>query len=432
MKDVTTAKTNKSISKRSKLLLLFGVLFFVIPTPLGFDVMPDVIGCILLIFGLTQLSYFDSSVEAARKYLIYLAVIEFLHLLFMKSMLLTQIPSNRLLGVTAFSIPQGILYILIIKQLFGGASYFALRNNCTKASELCDGAAFMTYLAFFIRIGATLVPELIALLELKLSVELDFVTYEAISAFVKIKPVIVVLFTMISLGVSVMWVISVCKLINAFVKEAGAKLDNRYSGEYLSRPERTAPKKLKRGFCALCVCLVFLLDIEFDDIRILPAFAAFLLLPFALMLFKGIGEFKKTQIYAVPCCFLLLVTQLFRSYFSPNGAIVIYETELWVVIVGALIALGTMICSMLCVKSLFSEAAKMRKELGLDTDSCFVAWIAFCVYSILFALGFAIPYFYAPTFALRLIATGVFIYKTARYFEKINEDLEQKISLYGE
>lgn len=344
----------------------------------------------------------------------------------------TAISTNRLLAVTALSIAQGILYIIIIKNLFAGVSYFALRNNCFASSELCDGATFMTYLAFFIRIGATLIPELIALLEIRLSVELDFKTYEAVSAFVKIKPVIVLLFSLISLGVLFAWEYSIVKLIKTFAKEAGESLDTRYETEYLSRPEKTTPKKLKRASIALCICLVFLLDIEFDGNRIIPAFATFLLMPFATMLFKGICDFKKTKIYAIPTFILLLVTQLFRNYFSPNGAIVIYETKLWVVIVGSVIAILTLISAMMCVRSLLTEAAQMRVNLGLFEDSFFVEWILFCASVILFALGFAIPYFYNSTFALRFILTCAFIYKTARYFERINEELEQKISLYGE
>lgn len=432
MKNATTAKNKKSVAKRSKILLFFAVFFFATPMPLGFDILPDVFGCIFLIFGLTQLSYFDSSVESARKGVIYLAAVEFIHLLIMKSTVMTSISTNRLLAVTVLSIVQGILYILIIKNLFAGVSYFALRNNCHSSSELSDGAAFMTYLAFFIRVGATFVPELIALLEMRTTVELDFDIYESLVAFVKIKPVIVVLFTLISLGVFIAWGFSVAKLIKTFANEASDMLDSRYESEYLARPEKTTPKKLKRGYYAICLCLVFLLDIEFDGTRILPAFAAFLLLPFALMLFKDVCGFKKAKTYAIPTFVLFLVAQLFIGYFAPNGAIVIYETKLWVVAVGSVIALSAVVCAMLCVKALFVEAYKMRTTLGLGEDSYFGAWVIFCGSMIFYALGIAVPYLYSFTLAPRLILTGVFIYKAARYFEKINDDLVEKIDLYGE
>ena len=66
------AKNKKSVSKRSKYFLIFGFLFFVNPAPMGFDLLPDVFGCILLYFGLTQLSFFDGAIENARKNILYL------------------------------------------------------------------------------------------------------------------------------------------------------------------------------------------------------------------------------------------------------------------------------------------------------------------------------------------------------------------------
>ena len=62
----------KSVSQRSKMLIILGFLFFVNPVPAGLDIFPDVFGCVLLFFGLSQLSYFDSSIEEAKKILLYL------------------------------------------------------------------------------------------------------------------------------------------------------------------------------------------------------------------------------------------------------------------------------------------------------------------------------------------------------------------------
>ncbi|MBO5767680.1 MAG: hypothetical protein J6R49_04045, partial [Clostridia bacterium] len=119
----------KSISKRSRLLLLIGSAFFINPVPFGLDILPDVIGCLLIWWGLTQLSFFDGSVESARKYMLWLAAVEGLHLLMMRSVLLTDISSNRMLAVTVLAICEGILYILVFKNLFSGISYFAMRND---------------------------------------------------------------------------------------------------------------------------------------------------------------------------------------------------------------------------------------------------------------------------------------------------------------
>ena len=161
----------KSVSKRSRLLIILGFLFFINPVPAGLDFIPDVFGCVLLYFGLTQLAYFNSSVEEARKSLLYLFGIEAIHLLLMRSVFLTNIGSNRMLAVTAFSIVEGIVYVIFFKKLFSGISYYAMRNNCNETLERCDGTAFLSYLAFFIRLGASMLPEFISILELRLNLE---------------------------------------------------------------------------------------------------------------------------------------------------------------------------------------------------------------------------------------------------------------------
>ena len=160
--------------------MLIGFAFFINPVPLGLDLIPDVFGCIFIYFGLTQLAFFDGAVEKARKCIFYLFVVEFFNLIFMRSVFLSDIGSNRLLAVTVFSILQGIVYVMAFRLLFSGISYFSMRNNCNQSLKKCDNTAFMTYLAFFVRIAATLIPELLALIEIFLSseskAEVDFET----------------------------------------------------------------------------------------------------------------------------------------------------------------------------------------------------------------------------------------------------------------
>ena len=431
MKNETTERKNKSVSKISFRLILIGFAFFINPVPFGLDIVPDVIGCLLIFFGLTQLAYFDGSVEDARKCILYLTVTEFLHLLLMRSMFLTEIGSNRLLAVTVFSIVQGIIYIIFFKKLFAGIIYFSMRNNCNRTLAECDGTAFLSYLSFFVRIGATLIPEFIALLEWKLHVEVDQDKYDAISAFVNMKPAIVVLFTLISLGTSIVWFVSLVKLLNIFKKEASETLDTRYNSEYTVRPEKVIPKILKRGSFAVYFALFFALDIKFDGIRIIPASAMFLVLFFSVMFFDSISEFKFTKIFALPAFVLILATELYRMYFTPNDAIVIYETDIKIVAIGAVLGLSTLIISLYCLRLFLLEINQLSTKLGLDNINSTFAWVAYSVSMILWALGFVIPYFYPSIATPRLIATAIFIWQTVKILERINEEYQRKTDLYG-
>ncbi len=411
---------------------MIGFAFFINPVPFGLDILPDVIGCVPIFFGLTQLAYFDGSIEDARKSILYLTAVEFIHLLLMRAVFLTDIGTNRLLAVTGFSIVQSILYIVIFKKLFGGISYFALRNNHNQTLAKCDGTAFLSYLAFFVRIAAMFIPELIALIEWNLFTELDPDAYDAISAFVKMKPVIVVMFTLIALVTSVIWYISFIKLIKTFYKEAGEELDMRYTCEYTSRPEKILPKKLRRGTYAIYFALFFALDVKFDNIRIIPASAMFLVLFAAMFFFNGISDFKQTKRLALPAFFILLATEIYRTILTPNGAIIIYETDILVVAGAAILGLAAIILCMLCIKHFLSETKRLSENLGIDEVPTNASWIFYCVSVILWAMGFVIPYFYPTVATPRLIASVIFIWQTVKIFETINEEKMHKIELYGE
>ena len=414
-------KTSKSLSKKSKILLLVGFAFFINPVPFGLDVLPDVFGCLLIWYSLTQLSYFDGSVEEARRFTLWLAVAELFHLLAMRSVFLTNISSNRMLAVSVLSIVQGILYVLIIKKLFGGISYFAMRNNCNKALVLSDGAAFMSYLAFFIRIAATLIPELLAILELRLSIEVDFDTYDAIASFVGMKPIIVVLLSAVALGVGVAWFVSLSKLINTLHSESGAELDARYLAEFSSRPEKTRPKKLRFATYAVYFALFFIIDFTIDGNRILPASFMFLLLFAAAFCFNGIGEFNQTKKLAIPAFLLLLGCELFTKFLNPNSAVVIYETKLSIVIAAAVLGIATAGACMLCVRGFLADVRKLSSTLGFGEPSTAVAWVAYCIAAVSYTSSFVIPYFYSYFYLPRLVSAAVFVWLTVKTLGGIYE-----------
>ncbi len=424
------SKQGKSISKKSKLLIILGFLFFVNPVPAGLDILPDVFGCVLLFFGLTQLSYFDGSVEEAKKTLLYLFGVEAIHLLLMRSVFLTEIGSNRMLAVTAFSIAEGIIYVIFFKKLFSGISYFSMRNDCEKTLEKCDGAAFLSYLAFFIRIAASLLPELISILELQLNLELDFDTYDAISAVVAVKPLLTVFLSLIALGVSIAWFVSVKKLFSLLHLECGEKIDEIYNNEYTSRPEKTRPKRLKAAAYLVYFAVIFSLDITFDGTRILPASAMFLLLFASSFAFKGISEFKNTRTFALPAFLLLLVTELYRAFLAPYGAIVIYATELWIVAVGAVLAIATATVSLLAVRSFIGDIKKLSSELGTGEVFTGFMWLFYCATVVLWAVGFAIPYLFPTISGSKLVFSGLFIGQTVKTLGGILEKESFNYSLY--
>ncbi len=431
MKNATSAK---SVSKTSRLLIIIGFAFFINPVPLGLDIIPDVFGCALIYFGLTQLAYFDGQIEQARKAALYLFIVEAVKLFMMRSVFLAEISSNRMLAVTVFSVVESILYIMLFKTLFSGINYFAMRNDCNKTLAKCDGTAFLSYLAFFTRIAATLLPELLATVEIHLysesDTELDLNTLETIEALLSAKPLLVILLSLIALVTGVAWFVSVYKTFTLLHKESGDMIDAKYFAEYSSRPEMVRPKKLNRGIYTLYIALFFALDIAFDSVRIIPAYAMFLLIFTASFMFNGLYDFKETKRFAPFAFIMLLGAEIFQRIFVPYGAIIIYETKLWIICVNAVICLiGVPIC-LLCIRCFLIETNKLQVSLGGKPLNHNAAWISYCVSIVLWTIGYVVPYFYASVATLRLFASCVFIWQTVKLLNIIKDDEYERFIMY--
>ncbi len=411
-----------------------GFFFFINPTPLGLDLIPDVFGCVMVFAGLTQLSFFDGSIETARRFSFYLFIVEAVKLLSTRAIFLTNVSSNRLLAVTAFSIAEAFIYIVMFKQLFSGVSYFAMRNNANETLKKCDGIMFLSMLAFFIRIAATILPELTALYDILLSknakTELDFSEIEKIESLVSAKIILVVLLTGISLVVSIAWYSSMLKLFKTLHREMQTKLDTRYFAEYSSRPEKVRPKKLRYASYAVYVAIFFSLDFAIDGKRIIPIAAMFFGLLIASLLFKSLHEFKKTAILSSVSLLLFSATEIHHAILVPYGAIVIYETPILTVISGAVLCVLASVVGLLTVRSFLIETKKLQYEIGGSEIDISKSWFSFSALIILWCIGYVVPYFYSYVSTLRFFAAIIFIWQTAKLFVRINdEEYERYIML---
>ena len=432
-----SAKNKASLSKRNKLLILFGFLFFINPLLRGFDILPDVFGCILIYFGLTQLAFFDGAVDNARKCFIYLAVVEAVHCLTMTSVLTAENSSNRMLAVTVLAIIDAILYVIIFRQLFSGINYYSMRNNCNKALQKCDGTAFLTYLAFFIRLAATLIPELLATIEIYLyaedNVDISLEELDKIADIMTAKPLIEILFIFIAAVVGIAWYISLFGLIKAFFSEAGDKLDSEYTARYTSNPQKTRATRLKISVYTLYFALFFAIDFVMSGMRIVPASVMFLVLFIASFLFKGISDFKGTKIYSSIAFVLLLGAEIFRHLFLPTeNSFAVYQIELKFTAIGAVIALVTMTACLLAVRAFLKDLRTLSIDLSGKSVPTSIPWAVYCITAVLWTAGYAVPYLYSYVATLRLFASCIFIWQTVKVVTYIHETEQERVSLYGE
>ena len=422
-----------SVARRSRFLLAFGFFFFINPIPLGFDILPDVFGCILVYLGLNQLAYFDGQTERARKYFGYLLVLEAVNLLLSRAFVGSAIGSNRMLAVSAVAIGQAILYILIFRSLFSGISYFAMRNNLDKTLEKCDGCAFLSYLAFFVRIGATVIPELMYIIELESeSGNITLEKIDTIEGIMSAKPMIVILLSVLALVAGVAWFISIKGLTALLFTEGKEVLDTRYAEEFTSKPPLVNIKRL-RVFCfAMYFALAFATDISFDNNQITPIWAMFGLIAVTSFLAKGVGGLKHSRFVAVLPAIGFFVCNWFRVKYVPYGAIAVNETDLHIVFINCGLAVFAAGSAIVCIRLFLKELNGIcRYLLGRDAPNN-GAYLWFCLTMALWTAGYVVPYYYGYFSTLRLIFSAVFIYKTAKTLMQINDAYIERVSLYGE
>lgn len=418
------------VSRKSRILIISGFLFFINPIPTVLDILPDAIGCILLFFGLQQLAFFNEAVEKARKLLIYLFTASSIKLIITRSVMLSYILSNKLLAATSFSIIEVIIYSLFFRDFFDGMSYLSSRNNCERATAKIGGTAFLTYLSFFIRIAATLIPELPALLETQLHTEMDPDRLDFIVDLIDLKPLLILMLSSISLGFGIAWFVSMRGFIKAFFAETGEQLNGRYNEEYLSHSEKVLPDKIGFGSFVLYFSLIFTLDFALDNKKILPFAAMFAVLFVASYLFKGVAEFKNTRITAVFAFICLLAAELFRVEFIIPGAVVVYEAELWVSATAALIGVVSIAASLICVRALHGDLALMAERLGIEMPSAQKSWVSYCVFAVLWTIDYINSYFHSFVSTPRFFAAAVFIWFTVKLIGDIKDSAKEQAMLY--
>ncbi|MBQ3230118.1 MAG: hypothetical protein IJB49_03775 [Clostridia bacterium] len=423
-------KSVNSISRRSKILIIIGFLFFVNPIPTVLDILPDAIGCLLLFFGLKQLAFFNESVERARRLLLYLLAASSVKLILTRSVMLSEFLSDKLLAATAFSVVEAIIYVLFFRAFFDGVSYLAARNNCELATQKSGGTAFLSYLAFFIRIIATVIPELPALFETQLYTEIDPDKLDLITDLISLKPLLMLMLSLIALGFGIAWFVSMYGFVSAFLNTAGESLDERYTEEYTSRPEKVLPDKIRLGSFVIYFSLIFTFDFAIDNKKILPFAAMFLVLFVASFMFKGVAEFRSTRKLSAVAFVLLLIAELFRAEFIIPGAVVIYEPKLWVAAVSALIGVISAAASLLCVKALYRDLELMANGLNVKMPSANTSWICFCIFAVLWTTGYINSYLYSFASTPRLIAAAAFVWFTVKLIGDIKDSAKERALYY--
>ena len=111
--------------------LVFAALVFLANPVFGVvDILPDVIGGLLLYAGLTEISYIYSRIDTARSRSLYLAAVNGIKLLLTPAIITGGVSSDLLAATAFFGVAETLLLFMIFGNLYEGLSEsVSLRGN---------------------------------------------------------------------------------------------------------------------------------------------------------------------------------------------------------------------------------------------------------------------------------------------------------------
>ncbi len=383
---------------RFNLALIFsGLLFFFNPTFQMLDVLPDFIGAVLIMFGLSKMYMYNADFDEARKsakFLLWFSVIKFALCLWTNS-------GNKdyIMPFTFFMCVLEIIYsIALFKSLYKGIEYTLMRSNLEKHVKHVNEAFTMS---FIFVIGAKLLefaPHITDIFAQDEEFDLSAgASFKMSMAQMKVYVYFVSLVLGLLLGLVYVFVIS-----KTWIKLIGDRQYCSYlNDKYLEYAEldRTAfiEEKIRKIYFLFSLSFVFFIDFYIEGINIFPSPVGHLLLICTLLYLSKHSNAKKGLVLSVgiPAVVMSCINYVYMNrvwlgtYYNTNQS---YNKEVFpfleskgsVIAAGLLsfaeaaLAIALMIMCLAAMKPLFekekrSVAVPMLKFSGLFACAAFVA-----------------------------------------------------------
>ena len=292
------------------LYLFFGFVFLYSPDVSIFDFLPDFIGYILILSGLSRLADIDGRAYDAlviAKRLLVLSLVKFASSLFLSSLHKTDL----LLVTFSIAILDLILILPFLNNFFHSVEYTALRQGVDVShKKIYDMKAFAV-LFFVIKDVLMVVPSVVSLFDPSETGNFDnnnwYIDFVAITNILTVT----VFFIM-----SLMFVVAFVKNALFFRylmknKTLAERLYDNFERSVLLVPSRMISKHTKSLFSLAVFSFVFFVDFYIDFIDVLPTFIGF----FVIFLFSvGLWRKMKVKTLALTCLSFAGTVTSFASF----------------------------------------------------------------------------------------------------------------------
>ena len=433
--------------KRAMLLMTIGMVFLANPVWTLTDILPDLIGWLLIWAGLRELASLNDSMTEARKYALWLALIGALQLVGQYLLSGSRYSSDSMLAALLFCGGEIACMLLFFGAFFRGAEELSRAGGCDKMYLGSGDIRFFCNLFVWTRGLCTLLPELTALPEWlvkygdragnsRAAASLTEDGFRLLRELVDAKELFVVLFSTVELIVAIVWLVRFLPYLRLFRTDATL---NEYLAGQLHCGDEKARRFARIGSLRLArrlvwVSIAFLLDFQIDGVRILPVGMFPLMLAAVLLLldsYEGEKKHRRTAGALGISALLLFASELYRRFGTVWDMRAYEEQGYGTEILSAFVALAVwavLLWAWLEFSRSSEEFASAHANGSLDLNG--LPYFLLVLYGAVFVLSFALPlwnrYLTIPRIALMV---GLWL-TAARRYSMLNEQTEVRLSLY--
>ncbi len=257
--------------------LLFGFIFLMSPDIVIIDLLPDFIGYLFIISGISVLADIDERADDAKslaKRLLALSCVKFVLMFYMPSLEKT----NLLVVTFSLAIIDVILILPFLKQFFSSLDYTATRQGILISSKKTSEIKSLTVLFLFLKDTLMVAPSVVSLFD---PAETGY--YGSSVWHIDFSALFNVLTVLAFFLMTLAFILMIFKLSFYFVKlarnrELVSRLYSNYEKNVLSVPSRMLLKRTRAFRSMIIVSPLFFVDFYIDFVEMIPTAVGFLLI----------------------------------------------------------------------------------------------------------------------------------------------------------
>ncbi|MBR6726128.1 MAG: hypothetical protein IKL81_03990 [Clostridia bacterium] len=286
-----------------------GMVFLFNPNFNIFDLLPDFVGCILIICGLRRLRDLSPDFEKARSRFLLLAWASASKILCLYFTLI--VPDKGFFMVFSFiySLIDTALLLMAFSSFFDGMMFVGTVYDASDSITNLARVRMTTIIFVLTRGLMTLLPELVYL----------SVNEEHGYMLASYKGVLNVMAMIVSLAFGIVWLDVIRKYLKSaekdekFISSMTVHYDVNIAPDY----DRFIKRRMKSAMLLITVACVFVCDFYLDGIDYLPDFAAAVFIASAVLIIKPYIKLYKPLLTASGVYFALSVGEMiFNKYFA--------------------------------------------------------------------------------------------------------------------